>query len=1243
MSKPGEKTLYVKLAELFYAWSEKNPQLFDKSLKFGDKLFESSDDISFERFLEDIKNFFSSDSKKDLNEVLTIKQGDDEVSFPLSRIDVIYDSVLNEKDESLNEDEQGLVDSIRGTLSSGNQNLEDYIYVKASQDEKKADKSSGNVLAKEKSAAPQKNEGLADETDYNLFDNTENFSDAIYGGHKEYYENNPNDVQPVNAPAQKTYIGFGGLTSAVKKRLGTDLETMNNGRSGFSKAMTNFVNRLKQLNDLTESLYPDKNGFCKEMTSEEAAALQAHYRELTRTAELMLRPGSKIYKDLNSTDKKYLKTVEGIRDVLRADDYALAPLDSNSLNRKYLPKVLWELRTKKMTIREQDVARVGGTMSTRLPLRIDGTESFVTPITNYEGDDAKDYREIRDRIIATDPLFKEHPNYAKILSNFNLDNPVDFIKVQLGEKDMNCLLRPKDLMDKLDEIIPIADPAFWIGPFHQLYEETSRVCRQNIEMRQVKATAGSTISRRSLGVSSIYKILGGENNSYIPKTGTVIINDKPYIYMAKGDGDDADRPVPGSNIDEWVKQSSNGNPPKISANAARQLMDSQVMDFISGNVDRHVKNFLYRFEKDESTGELILNGFDNIDNDMSFGTMSKKERDDIKKGIEGELETVEENGNKKKVFKAPNMGSQHYCPPEYFHYISKPVADKIRALVGNGGKDVPEALQNELAAQQLSKEEIDACWDRMKEIDTLLRKSELMEELLMVSPFDVDENWMEKNDRQRIEEFPEYADYLKELDKNSDAVFKVKIKDPEMRAKKIKELCRDENNPPKINLDGEEIILCEKDFNETLQVLTENEIKNIDWSKEAQRIGTDGKTPNHPEFNTNYFHRVKDAINQVKLRMREYSNTLGTDEEVEADWKKVLNKVKNTDTFIAANQQVKTMREADEVKKEYFDVTASKENFEAVRRYVMEESAKKRIISYTDVKVIDETKTPSDLGSISETLTRLKNRLDAKDPLLHRNSDEYKQMKRALDNTLAGLSQGDVNEEKMLGLFVGLRNATNNYIAKKGSGLRTFDFGTVRLDVAKQLNTIAQERVEMVQNRAYSQAEYMQRKCKDMASHVEAENPDFAIMLKVAEKGFASIKKGINGGLGTIVQNMRDNNSFVLDCMMTAAGIISDRQKNGDVPGDLENKFTSGIVDPKHFIRNLHKSQAMISSRKNMNEKDLFAMTALDRFEFLQDPKSVPELPSTWQKALIQSGKLKFKGEDLQKQELQQTVDARVV
>ena len=50
-------------------------------------------------------------------------------------------------------------------------------------------------------------------------------------------------------------------------------------------------------------------------------------------------------------------------------------------------------------------------------------------------------------------------------------------------------------------------------------------------------------------------------------------------------------------------------------NALRQLADLQVLDFICGNVDRHMGNIFYQI--DEKTGKLI--GIQGIDNDCSFG------------------------------------------------------------------------------------------------------------------------------------------------------------------------------------------------------------------------------------------------------------------------------------------------------------------------------------------------------------------------------------------------------------------------------------------------------------------------------------------------------------------------------------------------------------------------------------------------------------------------------------------------
>ena len=54
---------------------------------------------------------------------------------------------------------------------------------------------------------------------------------------------------------------------------------------------------------------------------------------------------------------------------------------------------------------------------------------------------------------------------------------------------------------------------------------------------------------------------------------------------------------------------------KITGNLQRQLVNLQVLDYITGQIDRHTNN--YFIQEDESTG--MLTGVTGIDNDFSFG------------------------------------------------------------------------------------------------------------------------------------------------------------------------------------------------------------------------------------------------------------------------------------------------------------------------------------------------------------------------------------------------------------------------------------------------------------------------------------------------------------------------------------------------------------------------------------------------------------------------------------------------
>lgn len=117
---------------------------------------------------------------------------------------------------------------------------------------------------------------------------------------------------------------------------------------------------------------------------------------------------------------------------------------------------------------------------------------------------------------------------------------------------------------------------------------------------------------------------------------------------------------------------------KMTAKARRQLCDLQVLDFICGNVDRHLGNMTY-ITKERSDGTVYLDGVQGIDNDCAFGVMDLNRHYWGKNRMKGLVD---------------------------LNYMSDGMARHIKMLT-------PEILKTTLRPFNLKPEQIDACYDRV--------------------------------------------------------------------------------------------------------------------------------------------------------------------------------------------------------------------------------------------------------------------------------------------------------------------------------------------------------------------------------------------------------------------------------------------------------------------------------------------------------------------------------------------------
>ena len=144
---------------------------------------------------------------------------------------------------------------------------------------------------------------------------------------------------------------------------------------------------------------------------------------------------------------------------------------------------------------------------------------------------------------------------------------------------------------------------------------------------------------------------------------------------------------------------------KYSPEAFMSLLNLQVFDIICGQIDRNGGNYMCDYK--EEADAVYITKITGIDNDMSFGQLKYKT-----------IKNLGENGLNRMRNIETNIGDaddNSFTLPA----ISKPLSDSILSLE----KDTLKYQMCDI----LSKEEIDALWDRIKGIQKAIRRRQTFE------------------------------------------------------------------------------------------------------------------------------------------------------------------------------------------------------------------------------------------------------------------------------------------------------------------------------------------------------------------------------------------------------------------------------------------------------------------------------------------------------------------------------------
>lgn len=443
---------------------------------------------------------------------------------------------------------------------------------------------------------------------------------------------------------------------------------------------------------LIDYFTPDIYGKYKNITQEEYDELDNLFKNSIRKADYYLSTGFFEEENVEARDLKKKVNEDLYKDFLVKYYADFKKVDVNS------EKTFYEEM-------EKAKSRESGNISTS-KISFDGfflkdemtveyndskvTGSFIYD-TNYDPDKAVDNL-IKEYCIK----YPEYKDYFIELNNFDTLNELANIKNdELLSKNAQVVnfFNNKEL--KVNEIAGFDE---YKNQISFLNANADFIMKIRPIMDEIKAYTidlniknGANLDRRNVAVSGIARMLDAKNE--IPEAREVAIEkddngkkayiDGTFVESARGKTIkefDIKDPIHASKMEDWD-----------TVEAKKSLANLQIIDYICGNKNRKLDDI--KFEFDPKTNKLI--GVQGINNQKSFYHPDKPDPEII--------------------------GEEDYSELRDIKVIDEAMATKVMAYE----KATFKAM---LATYGLSREEADACWTRVKRLQELIKKQEIIDE-----------------------------------------------------------------------------------------------------------------------------------------------------------------------------------------------------------------------------------------------------------------------------------------------------------------------------------------------------------------------------------------------------------------------------------------------------------------------------------------------------------------------------------
>lgn len=548
----------------------------------------------------------------------------------------------------------------------------------------------GNVILNSAKDMIQSDVAKCNEVDryYNFGDNLLDFGHIL-----ENVKNNIVDPQQTmrNITFSKSELG-------VKKEMMTFLEELRgyDVDEQYADSYANYVEAIKNVIDTTDRMYRTEDGVyrsnandVRQLLDRYNSAIQA-YRKLNENITTFKQQND-LSRDERLAIEKHEAMLKHINDVMEKDIVSISDLKPQ--DNMSVPDAIYNGRTQNVQVASDvQFGKVGDRMSSRIPLEYTDEsgnvhKGFFTENTAYNDRTRLDskFDEIIERT--------QDPEAKNILTR--LKTAIHSPDVEYNYSDMShdiTSMMSNGQAFTEEEIEQLKQhPNAELEERYNEMQEYAREYRSNNpasanrlgQMKLNDFSDDSPIAARNTAMSRIANALGVSDVIAASTEMKIVQNGQELSghFMEAADGVDMSSVVYGDaclNYGPEVYEAPEGK-----VNMAKL----QVLDYICGNVDRHGRNFMYRFDTSDPEHPRFI-GPKGIDNDLSF----------IGKALDTD--------------KAANIND---VALDDITVIPRSMADAVKALQ-------PEMVKVMLQDLGLSEQEMDACTARL----TML-KSHLVE------------------------------------------------------------------------------------------------------------------------------------------------------------------------------------------------------------------------------------------------------------------------------------------------------------------------------------------------------------------------------------------------------------------------------------------------------------------------------------------------------------------------------------